>query len=78
MKYLLYIKSHSEYPDLEDEIDTFSKANALKIFQNRHGDYIELSDIASEEEIKKDMECSIHENHLLKCKKCREFARRLK
>jgi len=78
MKYLLFVKSHSEYPDLDDETDAPDKETALKIFQSRHGDYIEPKDIVSEEEIQEDMECAIHENHLIKCKKCREFGRRLK
>jgi len=58
MKYLIYIKSHCEAPDYEDEVEAKSKKEAVKYFLtklNRGDDYWDESmiekEVVSEEEI---------------------------
>lgn len=56
MKYYLYIKSHCEYPDLEDEVESKSKIIAIKYFQNKYHDLsINSKSVASESEIRKEI-----------------------
>jgi hypothetical protein len=46
MRYYLYIKSHCEYPDLEDEVEAGTDEEALAYFQKRHGDFVSKHDLA--------------------------------
>ena len=39
MRFLLYIKSHSEAPDYEDEVEADSKEEAVEYFMSKLGKY---------------------------------------